>query len=434
MTVDGIKKRLALFEQYDEAMAQLVEEMNSFYRRSKAIIRHESESIKLYGLAFSFAWTLRNSIELCQKYEEEVKNSLLHERFDINEKLSDDVDAIVNDIVPHLERIIQTWSANFDDSRHVSPIFEEDSEKLLSDSKYLSDLSKNLTQNGNRILNIICFYLRHISRLLIDIKNVRANLTDNEYRFLFEREFNEYISTDEWSDLKNGFIDRTIKYKYHGVEPTREQLYELRSVEIERIEDMSCNFGAIDSYLDDYVNLSRHILNRDFDTIINTPVLDLFKHLGCIQIIEKWQEQLEEEELCYVPEDDGEAEVAYSERYSEAICKRTIHKIVALYKGKDAMDWVCFYHVLVFYNYIGCDDFNAFNRWLTKITGQEIISTGHARKIKMSYWAKEAKKLWTLPNALSETNTPQQESKFRNYTLLCEDIRNIINEAKRATS
>ena len=430
MTVDGIKARMALFNQYDQAMAKLVEELEYFYKNSKVFVRQESEAIKLYGLAFNFAWTLRNSIELCQKYEHEVKNSLLHERFDINKKLSDDFEHSVNEIVPHLENLSQTLSVSIDDNQRVEVITADDSDakKLLSDNEYLSELSKDLAANGNKILNIVCFYLRHISKQLINIKTVRANLTENDYRFLFEREFKEYTSTDEWYDLKYGFIERTIKNKYHGIEPTKEQLYELRNDEIERIVEMSDNFGAIDPYLDDYPKLSRHILNRDFNTEINTPVLDLFFHIGRKQIIEQWQEQLEEEELCYVPEDEGEAEVTYSEGDSKAICKRTMPKILALYEEKDAMDWVCFYHVLVYFNYIGCDDFNAFNRWLTQITGKTIITQGNARKIKMSYWAKDAKKPWTKQGALAETNTAQQETKFRNYTMLCDEIRDIIKQ------
>lgn len=430
MTVDGIKERLALFNQYDQAMSKLVEELDVFYKKSKTLVRQESEAIKLYGLAFNFAWTLRSGIELCQKYEHEVKNSLLDERFEKNRKLSDDFEQRVDEIVPQLEKLSQTLTVCIDDSKRVEVITsdESDAEKLLSDNEYLSELSKDLAANGNKILNIVCFYLRHISKLLIDIKTVRANLTDNDYRFLFEREFKEYVSTDEWYDLKNGFIDLTIKNKFNGIEPTKDQLYELRSVEIEKIVNMSDNFGAIEAYLDDYPKLSRHIVKRVFETKSNTPVLDLFLHLSRKLIIEQWLEQLEEEELCYVPEDDRVTEVTYSERYSKAVCKRTMPKILTLYGERDAMDWVCFYHVLVFYNYISCDDFNAFNRWLSQVTGKEVISAGNARKIKMSYWAQHAKKQWDIKNALEETNTAQQETKFRNYTLLCDEIRDIIRQ------
>lgn len=430
MTVDGIKERLALFNQYDQAMAKLVEELDDFYKSSKALVRQESEAIKLYGLAFNFAWTLRNSIELCQKYEHEVKNSLLHERFVINKKLSDDFEQSVDEIVPQIKKLSQTLNVCIDDNQSLEVIAadESDAEKLLSDNEYLSELRKDLAANGNKILDIVCFYLRHISKQLINIKTVRANLTDNDYRFLFEREFKEYLSTDEWNDVQNSFIDRTIIRKYHGEEPTKDQLYELLATEIEKIEEMSESFGIIEPYLDDYPRLSRIIIQQEFKAEINSPVLELFLHLGRKQIIEQWQEQLKDEELCYVTEDDGEAEVTYSERYSEAICKSTMPKILALYEERDAMDWVCFYHVLVYYNYLSCNDFNAFNRWLTKIIGEGKISTSYARKIKMSYWAKAAKKQWSKEEALKETNSSQQATKFRDYTQLCDKIREIIRQ------
>lgn len=429
MTVDRIKERLALFDQYDQEMSKLIEELDDFHTKSKVLVRHNSETIKLYGLAFSFAWTLRNSIELCQKYENEIKNSLLYERFEINRKLSDDFEQKVDEIVPQLEKLCETLNVCIDD--HGIEIIRADestTEKLLTDNKYLLELSKDVAANGNKILNIVCYYLRYISKQLINIKTVRANLTDNDYRFLFEREFNEYLSTNEWCDLKYSLIDSTIKNKFYGIEPTKEQLYELRNAEIERIVDMSDNFGIIEPYLDNYPKLSRHIVKRNFCTELNTPVLDLFLHIGRKKIIEEWQQQLEEEELCYVPEKVGETEVTYCEKYSEAKCKKTMPKILTLYEGRDAIEWVCFYHVLVFHSYISCDDFNAFNRWLTKITGKEIISPGNARKIKMSYWAKDAKKKWLKEDALNETNTTQQDTKFRNYTRLCDEIRDIIEQ------
>ncbi len=198
MTVDSIKERIMLFEQFDQTMERLFEELNSFHKESKIVVRQESESIKLYGLAFNFAWTLRNSIEICQKYEAAIKNSLLHERFKHNKDLSGGFEYAVDEIVPYIENIIDTLYVTIDDNNRVEISSEgEDSEKLLSDNEYLSELSKDLAKNGNKILSIICFYLRHISKLLINTKTVRANMSENDYRFLFEREFREYLSTDE---------------------------------------------------------------------------------------------------------------------------------------------------------------------------------------------------------------------------------------------
>lgn len=420
-----------LFEQFDKTMEKLLEELYDFQKESKIVIRQEMESIKLYGLAFNFAWTLRNSIDVCLKYESAIKNSLLHDRFEKNKKLSDDFEYAVDEVVPYIENIIDTLCVSIDDNDRVEISSEnEDSKKLLSDNEYLSELSKDLAKNGDKILSIICFYLRHISKILINTKTVRANMTDNDYRFLFEREFKEYRSTDEWNDVQNTFIERIIIRKYHGAEPTPDQLYELLATEIEKIEEMSDIFGIIEPYLDDYPQLSRAIIRRELKNEINSPVLELFLHLGHKLIIEKWQAQLEAEEFYYVPEEES-ADVTYSESFTKNICRRIMPGILKLYEDRDAVDWVCFYHVLVRFNYIVCDDFNAFNRWLTRVAGKELISTVNARKIKMSYWAEAAKNKWTLEGALAKTNTVQQETKFRNYMDLCFEIREIINKAGR---
>ena len=430
MTVDSIKERIALFDQFDKTMDALVEELEMFRSVSKTLIKQKTESIKLYGLAFNLAWSLRNSIELCQKYEQEVRNSLLHDRFERNKQLSDLLEEKADELVPYIGRIVDAMCIGIDESERGEVITIKDDERILSDTAYLSELSKDLSKNGYKILEIVCFYLRYLSDTLINTKTVRANMTGNEYRFLFEREFNEFLKTEEWSDLRDTFIDTTISRKFHGVEPTKDELSELLFAEIEKIEAMSEHFGVIEPYINDYAKLSRIILNRQFPNEINTPVLELFHCLGRKRIVELWREQMEQEELCYIPE-EGEADVMYSEKFNEAVCKRVLPRIRALLKDKDRMAWVCFYHVLVFYSYIICRDFNVFNRWLTQMAGEEIINATYARKLKMSYWVTAAGKQWTKEGALEETNSKQQETKYRDYIQLCEEIRDIINEAKR---
>lgn len=433
MTVDGIRERLSLFNQYDHAMQKLVGELEAFQDESKLVVKENSDPIRLYGLAFNLAWTLRNSIELCQKYDDEVRYSLLYERYEMNKSLSDLMEECKDRIVPFLENLIGRWPVSINEYTVydiVNEVKGEDADTLLADNKYLSELSKDLASNGNKILHIVCYYLRHISRQLINIKTVRANMTENDYRFLFERELNDYLSTDKWEELKNGYIDWQIKYAFHGNEPTKEQLAELLYSELDKIEQIPGFFSEIKLYLENWSKLARMIVMREFDNIIKTPLLDLFQRIGYKKVIEEWIDQLEQEELCYIPEDPDESEIEYSEKFSESVSTRVIPQIMNLYQGKDAMDWVCFFHVLVFYSYMSCSDFNAFNRWLTNVTGKVLISTGNARKIKMSYWAKNAKIKWTKEGALNVTNTTQQETKFRHYIQLCNDIRDIINEAR----
>ncbi len=430
MTVEGIKERIALLSQYDLTLEKLMKELDEFSTKSKTLIREKQESIKLYGYAFNLAWSLYNCIDVCSRYETEIKNSLFYGRYDKNRDNAEKFDIKINEILPFVEELIQSFSLEDSDANLNQLADEIDKEQLLSDSKYLAKLKRHLSINGNKILNIVCFYLRYLNQLLANIRNFRANLTDNDYRFLFEREFKDYLSTDEWQDTKDGFIENVIKYKYRGVDPSIGQLNELLFEEVEKISEMSDHFGAIDSYINNYSQLSRQIIKKEFVTDINTPILELFLHLGRKQVIEQWIYQLEGDEFCYMPEEES-MEVTYSERYSEYKCKRTMPKILELYEDRDAIDWVCFYHVLVRFNYISCPDFNVFARWLNQVTNRNIISSVNARKINMSYWADKAKEQWTKEGALNVTNTVRQEKKFAEYMKLCFEIRPIIDEAIR---
>ncbi len=428
MTVEGIRKRIALFSQFDQTMEKLENELKEFNTKSQILFREKQESIKLYGHAFNIAWTLYNAIGICQRYEEEIKNSLLYARYVKNKENAEKFDIIINEILPFIETLMQSLKLEDNEASLDQFADEIDKEQLLSDSNYLAKLKKHLSKNGNKILNIVSFYLKHLNKLLINIKNLRANLSDLDLRFLFEHEYKEYLSTEEWSDLETTFIQHTVDRKYHGSDPTPEQLYEMLSEEFSKIEDMSDTFGVIEPYIDDYDKLAHAIIIREFDTLINTPILDLFRHLGRIDIIKQWIEQLENDELCYEPLENGEQDFCYKEKYNDALSKKSFPKILKLFEGRKTKDWVCFYHVLVCYNYIKCLDFNAFNRWLTDLAGKVLISAGYARVIQMEYWAQKAKYVWSLEEALKYNNSKQQKSKYRDYTSLCDQIREILNK------
>ncbi len=429
MTIDGIKERLSLFNQYDQTMEKLMKEMNGFRVNSRIVIGEKKEAIKLYGYAFNFAWTLYNSIDICQKYEAEIKNSLFYGRFDQNQKYADDFEIVAKELIHFIENIVTNQCIEFEDYDNDGLITGVlDKEKLLSDNKYLAGLKKHLSRNGYKILNIVCFYLRYMTQILTSIRNFRANMSDNDYRFLFEREFDDYRSTEEWADLESSFIIRNINIKYHGIEPTLDQLSDLLTEENNKIEEMSDDFGIIEPYLEDYAKLARVIIKREFKTELNSHILELFRHLGRIKLILKWQAQLEEEKLCCEPLADDEADFSYGDKYTKAVSKRTFPEILKLFDERKTKDWVCFYHVLVCYHYMDFIDFNAFNRWLTELAGKVLITEGYARVIKMEYWADKAKYTWRLEDALNSNNSKQQENKYRDYINLCAQIREIIDK------
>jgi hypothetical protein len=272
--------------------------------------------------------------------------------------------------------------------------------------------------------------MRYIVHQLTNIKNVRAGMTENDYRFLFENEFNEYLKTEEWAESKDFFIDD--KYKGNNNEElSTEDLYILQENEKNEIAHVN-GMGNIKPYIESYSKLGKKIVEKEFEADINSPVLELFLHMGYYELTKEWLEQMDERNpFAEDIEDEDNGDYTYSEDLNENKCKKMMPEILKLYKGKKAKDWVCFYHVLVFYQNIIFADFYAFNRWLTSITGEEKITYSNARKINMSYWAKNAKIKWTLDAAIKETDTKQQENLFKEYMRLCQSIYDIIREAKK---
>ena len=429
MTLEGIKNRKKLFKMYDAAMDKQYEELNRFKEESYTIIKENRETIKIYAFAFYLACSLRDNIELCKKYEEEVKNSLLDTRFETNEKLLDKFEERVNVLERYIKNISPTLDVSINNNVNVEiDASNEEKEKLIADRQYLLNLSNDLAKNGNKILNIVCFYMRYVVRQLTDIKNVRADMDDIKYRLLFEHEFKEYKSTDDWADLKDYFIDDTYKGN-NKKELSFDDIGTLKEKEKNEIVHIK-GFGNIKPYIENYSMLGKKIVEKEFETDIDSPVLELFLHMGYYELTKKWQEQLEEINP-FAEDDDNESGFSYSTDLTETKCKKMMPKILKLYEKRNAIDWVCFYHVLVLYQNITFEDFYEFNRWLTTITGEEKIKPNNARKINLSYWAINAKKEWLEREALKETNSKQQENKFKDYKRLCYSIYEIIREAKK---
>ena len=429
MTLEGIKNRKKLFKMYDAAMDKQYEELNRFKEESYTIIKENRETIKIYAFAFYLACSLRDNIELCKKYEEEVKNSLLDTRFETNEKLLDKFEERVNVLEQYIKNISPTLDVSINNNVNVEiDASNEEKEKLIADKQYLLNLSNDLAKNGNKILNIVCFYMRYVVRQLTDIKNVRADMDDIKYRLLFEHEFKEYKSTDDWADLKDYFIDDTYKGN-NKKELSFDDIGTLKEKEKNEIVHIK-GFGNIKPYIENYSMLGKKIVEKEFETDIDSPVLELFLHMGYYELTKKWQEQLEEINP-FAEDDDNESGFSYSTDLTETKCKKMMPKILKLYEKRNAIDWVCFYHVLVLYQNITFEDFYEFNRWLTTITGEEKIKPNNARKINLSYWAINAKKEWLEREALKETNSKQQENKFKDYKRLCYSIYEIIREAKK---
>ena len=429
MCEDRVKKGIYTVNQFFDSMEKLKSEVAYFEEECKNAIIQKYAFFKVYGLSYNLAWTLRGVIYRLDEYGEVLRNTLLYDYFEENRQYIEDVNLLANRLDAFITQSLDPYTVDLIDEDWVGIDMdgEEVSKILIEDNEYLENISRNLCTNSDKLYRIILFYIRYIHNQLIEVRNIRLNRTESDYQLLFEREFKEFLTTDNWNDLRESFIDTTISMKYRGEEPTIEQLCMMRDDEFAIMQDLRKDLGSFDAYLTDYSKLARHIVNKEIKHNVNNPVKDLFTCFGRIQLIDKWIDDLKEEAPLMEAFADASpsASITFSARLSEKRLITLWPQIEELYKDRKAIDLVCLYHVLVYRNYISCDDFKFFVQWINQHI-RVIIKEQNIRQIKTSYWVKEAKRMWTINGYHAWRNSTKGDTIYKDYEILCDAINEIV--------
>lgn len=431
MSEDSIKRGIDVVNQFFECMEKLNSEVSYFENECTITIIQREAFFKVYGLSYNLAWTLRRVIYRIEEYGEVLRNTLLYDYWEKNEQYIKDVQYLAKKLEDFITQSLEPLSMDLLDDDWVGIDLGDDDEAakvLIEDNEYLENLSKDLSSNCGKIYQIILFYIRFIHKQLIEIRNIRLNRNESDYTLLFDREFKEFLTTDVWNELRDSFINTTISIKYRGNEPTVDQLLQMRDNEFELMMELRKELGSFDAYLSDTGKLARHIVNKEIKHNVNNPVIDLFGCLGRMKLIDQWISAIQEEApLMEAFEGTSPSEaITFSDRLSEERLKILWPKIEEIYQKRKAIDWVCFYHVLVYRNYVSCDDFKFIARWINETSGREIISEVNIRQIKMSYWAKEAKRMWTIEGFHKWRDSGKADGQYRDFELLCIELNDII--------
>lgn len=433
MSEESIKKGIDIVNQFFDCMEKLKSEVVYFEEECRAAIMQKEAFFRVYGLSFNLAWTLRRVICRLEEYDGVLRNTLLYDYFNENRRYVEDVFGFANKLDEFISTSLATYSMDLLDDDWVGIDLDDEDETsklLIEDNDYLEKLSTDISSNSDKIYRIIIFYIRYIHKQLIEVRNIRLNRTENDYKLLFEQEFKGFLTTDNWNDLRDGFIETTITIKFRGVEPTVEQLQKMRGEEFTLMQELRKELGSFDAYLNDYSKLAKHIVNQEIKHNAKNPIIDLFTCFGRITLIDKWIDDLNEECPLMKPISDAAPlkKIVFTKKLSEERLKNLWPKIEEIYDNHKAIDWVCFYHVLLYRNYILCDDFKYFARWINTTAGREILSEGNIRQIKTSYWAKEAHRTWTIEGFHEWRNTTKGDNTYKDYELLCEAIDEMIKQ------
>lgn len=430
MTEQSIKDRLKIFSQFDESLEKLIEEKSYFVNQCKMALEKEAAPVKIYPLAFNFAWTLRYVIGCAQKYLDAIQNSLLDDRYQNNLDNKDKIENEFRDFIPLIDDFEKTAGLSPID---IGKLEKEHYDKLKENEdisedhvNYLVELCKDLALNGHQIALLISIYLNRLNRLITDITLVRVGRSENDKRFLFEREYKEFTLTDEWEEISNAFIESIIRVRYRGVEPKETDLLSLRDDEFNQMMTLKKDLGHFEAFLGDYSKLAKLLIEKEIECTKNNVVLQLFGHLGIIDLIDEWIDDIRNEGQLVSHGDEDISPLTYTEKLSEKRMKQLWPKIEALFYQRPAIDWVCLFHVLVFRNYVTCDTFKEYVIWLNEMAGRIVISPVNARQIKMTYWAKSAKREWTIENLHKWKNSTRIDTRFKEFDELCTQINNVF--------
>lgn len=433
MSEDSIKKNLDIINSYFDGMHKLYSDVDYFTTECINAIKEKTAVVKIYGLGFNLAWSLRYTINKMIAYQNMLINTLLYDYWEENKNEVDHFSQMSAELEDFINSNLEPLSIKIKGADSIEKEIPEDEEDeeiklLIEDNEYLLNLSQDLVTNGPKLLHLIIFYLNHARRILIEIRNIRLNRTENDYALLFEREFKEYLTTDIWNELRDSFISTTISIKYRGNEPSVDQLIQMRDNEFGLMMVSRKELGPFDAYLSDPAKLARHIVNKEIEHNVKNPVIDLFGSLGRMKLIDRWISDIQDETPLmehFEGLKPNEA-ITFTERMSEDRLKNLWPKIEEVYNERSAIDLVCLYHVLLYRKCIMCDDFKFFARWINETADKEIISEVNIRQIKMSYWAKEADRIWTIDGFHKWRNSAKADSQYRDYELLCDQINELI--------
>ena len=433
MTEEIIKRNIEVINNYFQSMQKLYSDIDYFISECKTVIKQDGNIVKIYGLAYNLAWSLRYTMKLMVEYEKILQNSLLYDYWKENQEEAEKFNDISEELVSFIKKSLDTISIEITGRDVINPqLFNDSAEEelnlIIENDQYFLSLCDDLACNGPRILHLIVIYLQATYKLLIEIRNIRLSRNDTDYELLFEREFKEYLSTDAWNDFEECYINSTINNRYSGLEPSEEQLWKMRDNEYDRLMDLRKDLGDFEAYLSDPRKLARYLVDKEIKYNVNNPILELFGIKGRLKLIDQWIEDLREEAPLMEAFESSESSdvIRFTERLSEKRLISLWPKIEKLYVGRKAIDWACLYHVLVYRNYISCDDFKVFAYWLNKTANKTVISESNIRQIKMSYWIKEAKHVWTIEGFRKWRNSAKADSIYKDYEQLCHDINEII--------
>lgn len=422
---DDRDEKIRKFEYCMEKLQAITENFLVTFDCMKFNDEHKPNIISLaHNLYHDSRLVLNNLID----YHDMIIHSLLDIRHEVHEKIFDDFSIYHGKLTGYLKKIIEANSLGIGIALG-NPGKKVEGNSLLKEFDERIDAQFN--ENTALYFDGIYRNFQEIESLLYDLKILKHGRTNVDYINLYEWVKNDYYHSDLWEKVKTNYIK---KLSQHGYD--KEQIYAIKneiSNELENDENLGNEWVA---YSNDSPSFCKAILAKKFNK--NTEINKMLSNLGRLELLDDWLEDMEYEELSYIPLDDNENEVVKGVEFANEDIKKRFEEVWpqiydCVMKEHDAdYIWCCLHHTLSFYNNIRETSFKDFMLWLNVFSGKQLISEDNIRQVKNEYLVRTVHTIWNLEDLKIYTKenkkrmTQQMISKYVKYGQICDKIRDII--------
>lgn len=434
--IKSTDNRKTAIRKFDSCMEHFFSEAKYFVSQLKRIRDSDEEKFKIHTLGLNFYGDTHLIAEICMNYSPYISNSLLSIRLKKHEELWERLQKETVELKTLCICIRNAESIGLDnepaDTTAIVLVDNQISE--LKDS-----LSSLLKDNCADIFGGIVKNIMKIEETILRLKDLANTRTDSIYEEIFVNSWNTYYSSDDWQKIRDNYIQHLYRIHFNYRKPDIEKIMNLRaSLDYDLSNDE--NLGAIwEAHSENKTMMARKIIEKDFET--DTEINQLFYTLGRMSLLEEWLDDIRFAEMPYeeaYEEFDVRNTVVFIAPWTEEKFREVWDKIYQYFKEKKetALDWCCLQHTMTYYNMIADCKFNFFMRWLNEFSGEILITDVNIRQVCSSYFAKATKRLWKMDELIHGVNeenfvwqgkdTAQIRTKFNKYSIMCDDIKEIL--------
>lgn len=378
--------RQTIFRKFDKCMEEFFTRATGFCEEADRISRCGENILNVHLSAMKLMLAMNLVREIAERYAETITNSMLDIRLDKNSDYKNRMESELVSFRNKVKRMISAGSLGVNvqemNEKVNNPGASGESDGAESEDMhlYVCHLTKELDGKIKPICQMIDHTLTYLDSMFVHLTTLFVSRTDDDYRKLFNRSYEQYLASEEWQAYREAFMPNLIERRYDGrKENMTSQSYD---DEIEKLISQLCEEDELDTAWTTHRNsaarLGRYFvgLKKKEDRLMRK----YFKTTATIDFLREQKKSFEQIVVQVGINGLKDKEVQLVKPFSESLLMDAWDEIYALmekHKMHKGYKWCCLHHALAFDKRINHVDFKTFMRWLKKLVGMDELITGN---------------------------------------------------------